>query len=328
MNELISLRHNKTLSPKQIYTEMSNTVIGQVEAKRAISVVLYLNYVGLMHKSLYPNKEPLKRPSILLAGPSGNGKTFIIQQGIKAIQKLTNSNMMPLLTVDCTALTAEGWSGPSISTYIEAHVANWRHDNTALETAIMYFDEFDKLCQPAVGTGGTDHHAQAQYSMLKLLEHTPVILESNRSAFTQTFDVSNFLFMFSGNFPEIRKNRDDNKKKGIGFHRESEHKDEQLSLHKQLQNIGLKTQLAGRISQMVEIKELTKVDLERIVRENIIPQIVELFDFMDYTIYISNETVNNVVETAVKNKTGARGLQAAMDAYVQDELFEQKIQIF
>lgn len=310
------------LSPKLIYEEMSRSIEGQEEAKRAVASILYSNYVGNVYNSV-PGRKPVKRPAMLLSGPSGNGKTYLVQKGIDAIQKILGIPIMPLITIDCANLSYGPWRGTTVADYIESFLASNRENRAYASSAILYFDEVDKLAIAATDSSGNDHNKLIQYSLLKLLEGLDVIIEGKYVGGNSVFNTSQCTFIFSGNFAERRAELDKSAKTEMGFTggtKDVSFKD--LPLSTQLQKIGFATQLAGRISQMVEIERLDEKQLEQIVRKHLLPPLIEFYGMQQYTLYISNEQIDTIVQEAIKMKTGARGLQAALDKIALEMTFE------
>lgn len=316
----------KTLSPKRIYEVLSQNVIGQVEAKREIANILFTHYVNMQYRLM--TGKSVKTSNFLLQGPSGNGKTLIINEGVRAVRSITGQDIMPLLNVDSTALHPEGWAGLNLSDVLESH----RDVNSkeAFASTVMYFDEFDKLAMPMHSSGGGDAHKQMQYAMLTLVEGTDYKIPSCGMKSGHSIDVSNFLFVFSGNFPDIRKNRDDDKKTPMGIvpleDKGKTNKDPE-DLFIQLTKAGVATQLAGRISSVVEIKPLSKVELKEVMFQLLLPKVIDVYGFMNHTLHVPYDEIDKMVNKAFDRKTGARGLQASLTEYLRDTLFEQEIQI-
>ena len=315
----------KTISPRQIFDILDKRIIGQKDAKRQLSNILFTHYTNIVYRRMTGKKA--KTSNFLLMGPSGNGKTMLINEGVKAVRELTELDIMPLLNVDSTSLHPEGWSGINISDVLEAHKEHTTRES--FKSTVMYFDEFDKLTMPMVSAGGGDTHKQMQYAMLTLIEGTDYNVGSSGHKGGSSYDVSDFLFIFSGNFPNLRKDRDD-EDKYIGFTKAEDNSvDEDLTedLFIQLTKSGLATQLAGRISSVVEIKALKHHELVDIMNQLVLPQARDMYEFMGHKLEVPSSQINSMVEKAVKRKTGARGLQASLQEYLQDTLFEQSMPV-
>lgn len=312
-----------TISPKQIFDILDSKVIGQTEAKRSIANTLFLHYVNLQYKKTFGVEKAPQNANTLIMGPSGNGKTFLITEGIKAIRQLTGQSIMPMLLVDCTNLGAGGtWAGLSLIDHIAEHVAECQNTGDDPESTVVYLDEVDKLCDNGSSPGGIDLNKQIQYTMLKALEGAPIKAPRGQN-FVKEINTANMLFVLSGNFPQVRKKTDEDKKVSIGFVDTSGAKDNKKDLVRLLQEIGMATQFAGRLGKVLSISSLTKRELCDIALMLMVPEIVKMYDFMGYTLHIPLSVVESFAEEALANKTGARGLQSAFNKYLEDTLFDQ-----
>jgi len=303
------------LSPDLIYREIEKTVIGQHEAKRTVSIALFIHYVRIF-QNLRDNMS-INKSNMLIHGPSGNGKTLLIREGCEAVKTLTRyPAILPMLEVDCTTLTSSGWQGNNIDDLIGDHYENYFGDFEPLfpKSSVIFLDEIDKLCMPAVGSGGTDFNKMTQYNLLKAVEGTRF-----KNSARHVVDTTEMLFVFAGNFPQIRKARDA-AKKGVGFqynHATNVSPDQQLALQK----AGMTTQLAGRISYVAELERLDRKDLTRVLKELIVPEKIDTWNYLDYDFKLSDYRVKLIVEEALDKKTGARGLLSAIDRHLEDEIF-------
>lgn len=313
-----------TISPQDIYNEISKTVVGQHQAKVDLSLSLYMHYINLLYKEKNCNRAGINN-NILLHGPSGNGKTFLVKTAIKAMRDLTGLPIFPLMEVDASTLTSEGWAGTSISDLLDIHIR--KVSETALPTTVVYLDEFDKLVNPAVGSGGTDHNKQTMYSLLKFIEGTDYNISSQNTRSAKNVSTEGFLFIFSGNFPYFREYEEGLNKVNIGFGTGAVPKVEELDDFSIMQKIGLVTQMAGRIGKIIRLNRLTEQELEQIIRQNIIPDVVDLLAFMEQTYHVSEDMIKQMVKTAIDRKTGARGLASALNELMKDFLFSTKVPI-
>jgi ATP-dependent Clp protease ATP-binding subunit ClpX len=200
-----------------------------------------------------------------------------------------------------------------------------RHKNK--KATILFFDEFDKICMPAVGKGGSDHNKQTQYAFLKLLESKDYAIEGHEGPGNKSVrlvDISNFLYIFGGNFEYIRKADKEKREKGtLGFVENQERKEELLneSIAAKLQENNVAREIAGRISLMASVKQLTKDQLRDILlnaKDNIYEEYQELTD-----LELSEEEIEQVLDVCIKNKTGARGLRSAIDQLVLSKMFNE-----
>jgi len=316
------IRVGETISPRKIYEEVSKTVVGQEQAKKLICNTVFMHFVRYLQ--LVSEGQTSKKSNALLMGPTGCGKTYIVREASRAIQKLTGFPICPVLEVDCTELTGRGWEGDNLSDHIKDHYKEFGGNEASFNTSIVFLDEFDKLCKPAVGSGGHDHNRLTQYNLLKLIEGTEVKMDS-KSPFASggSFNTHSILFIMAGNFSEIRRSREDSKKPSMGFSSEnSEEKSEFIDYHTELEANGMATQLVGRTPYIAELNALTSEELRIILDRYLIPELSQTWRYLRSDLVISEENKVEIVENCFKRKTGARGLQADLCKHVEDELFD------
>lgn len=309
-----------TISPKKIYEEISKTVVGQHTAKVAMSELLFMHFLRIV-ESMQTGKPITKKSNGLIMGPSGSGKTFIIREGAKAIRTLIGQDsLFDILEIDCTAMSPKGWSGDNFEDMLVdfANTVEAKREG-AFAHSIVFLDEFDKLCIPAVGSGGTDHNKNTQYSLLKAVEGTPLSVEGNKKRAGITLDTSGVLFIMAGNFQQIRRNRE---KDGhtIGF-KDGVKRAEDFDMHQQLEDGGMATQLVGRTSHIAELEYLSELDLRTILEIQVIPEYASLWKTAHKRLKISEEDKDFIVKQAFKRKTGARGLHADFARVTKDQMF-------
>ena len=313
-----------TISPKSIFDYLEERIVGQKEAKKAISNAVYMHYVRFI-QSYYEPEKSIKKSNLLLMGPSGNGKTLLVKTAAEAVSKLVGYDVCPVLEMDATSITGSGWSGHDAEDLLGSHHERCKNEDV-FHSSIVVIDEIDKLCMPAISSGGHDFNKTTQYSLLKLVEGTPLhgIKKMGRA---QDLNTNNMLFIFAGNFPQIRHKREDSKK-GIGFTYENDlDKQEDKSLHTQLEEAGMVTQLAGRISSVAELGVLNKQELKKILLELLIPDRQDTFEFMGTSFKLKAKDIDEIVEDCHKKKMGARGLEAALDAKLEDRIFNSSFSL-
>lgn len=309
---------------------MSKTVVGQNEAKKVIANTVYMHFVLTMLRAKNIKYNNI-RPVTLLTGPSGNGKTFMIKQAVEALRELVqDTSICPLLEIDCTSLTPEGFKGNNLTKILKFHKAQYKKNRFVLDSTIVYLDEFDKICTPFVTSSGEDFHKETQYNLLKAIEGGKILSETANDE-TEELNTSSYLFIMSGNFPRVRELLDQKKKPSIGFSNHNAHAGDEVTVRQALQESGMATQLAGRLTSIGAVDVLKRHQLEDILRKNIIPEIIDFYRKMDYTLVISNDMVDIVLDKCLtvdsksgkeKAKTGARALKAELEELLSDNLFE------
>ncbi len=303
-----------TISPKKIFEELSKTVIGQEEAKKTMSELMFIHFLRIINH--FEHNKPLdKKSNGLIMGPSGTGKTFIIREACKAMQTLTKAPIFNLLEIDCTSLAPRGWEGDHMVDHLADFDRKVKEDGGILDTSVVFLDEFDKLCKPAVSSKGSDHNKNVQYSLLKTIEGADLKLERT----SRVINTRPLLFILAGNFSEVRENRK-NAGKTIGF-KDGVNEYNNFDTHQELENIGMVTQLVGRTTHIGEVHNLTAVDLKTILLNQVIPEYRELWKIANSSFRVSDDDVEDIVKTAIKRKTGARGLHSDFSRVMHDRLF-------
>lgn len=293
------------ISPKLIFEEIDKKVVGQDDAKRAVSSSIFLHALRFMQESLHEGSVT-KKSNMMLLGPTGVGKTYMIREAAKAAQKLIgNNNLFPILEVDCTELTARGWTGDDISEVVKKHKSRHAFQPGAYETTIIFLDEFDKLTIPSIGTGGTDHAKNTQYNILKIMEGP-------------------MLFILAGNFAHVRHKRKENAKQSIGFGDRTEGNND-IDIYNELDKSGVATQILGRVSSIAELEQLDSKQLNTILNEHLLPEYRSLFEFIGESLRVPKKVKDSIVAKAIERKTGARGLNADLSKYIEDKLFDIEI---
>lgn len=303
------------LSPNTIYDFLDDRVVGQEDAKRTMAAA------GFLHasKTLYWRKTPKNTPSIrssnvLLMGPSGCGKTYLVQNTAEYLG-------MPYLEINSRSLSNEGYKGLALSDHFEKFYyetpATRRHN---LSHAVVFFDEFDKLC---VGTGGSPGwDASLQHSLLKALEGGTINFPDKKGSIS----TKNMMFVLGGNFEHLRNNL--RTPKSIGYNPPPP---EKLNMHTELIRSGVIQEVAGRISLIAEVTQLTKKDLKRaltLADQSIYQQYQDLYsEIFDKDLELSPYHINKILEICMAKKIGARGLHASLDEYLAEHLFEEKINL-
>ena len=311
------------LSPKMIYDELSTKIIGQDEAKKVVSNALFMHYIRYL-QTMLDNKKDLKKSNVLLMGPTGCGKTYVVREGVKAIRKLTGYPICPLLEIDCTELTPRGWEGDDISGKIKDHYKRVGENEASFNTSVVFLDEFDKLCKPAIVRSGSDHNRNTQYNLLKVMEGCTLDVVRKTpygNVLEREVDTSKMLFILAGNFSEVRENR---VKKTIGYHalEEAPVSLKEKDMLTELEKAGVVTQIIGRTPFVAELQALSLEELKAIVKEQLIPEYADTWKFMGEKLEVSEETIDTIAQKCYTRKTGARGLQSDLNKHLEEELFK------
>jgi ATP-dependent Clp protease ATP-binding subunit ClpX len=311
------------LSPKKIYEHLDKRVVGQEEAKRILSAAGFLHASKTLYwKKTYQEAPHIRSSNVLLMGPSGCGKTYMVQTMAEYLG-------MPYLEINARGLSNEGYKGMSISDHFEAfHKSYPAKDRSQLLHSVVFLDEFDKICGESGGSAGWN--TSLQHSLLKVLEGGKVDFPNSDGPFSRqnkrNISTAHMLFVIGGNFQAVRDHI--RRPKTIGFHDAEKPK---IDIHEQLIKVGMIQEIAGRISLMAEVQQLSRKDLKRALTKaenNIYQQYRLLYQEMfSKQLKLSPYQLDKIVGICMNKKIGARGLQASLDQYMINMLFEEEIDL-
>lgn len=332
------------VTPKHLYDYLNQHVIGQEEAKKIISVVVYNHYKRFcdaifgytkgMDKNPYEDVT-IEKSSSLILGPTGCGKSYMLRM-------LANYLNIPFYIQDSTSLSESGYVGDDVENAILGAFRASGGNLLATHYAIIVFDEFDKLSRKSENASITrDVGGEGvQQSLLKLVEGAIVNVPPNggRKHPEQEciqIDTSNILFFGIGAFDGIEGiiEKRLNRKTKIGFNSSNnvqtqEDKDKDLLSQvttEDLKRYGFIPELIGRFPLITHVKPLTEEQLCQILTEpknSIVKQYQKLFWIDNVDLSFENDALRLIASEAAKKKTGARSLRGVLDRTLAELMFD------
>lgn len=322
--------------PKEIKAFLDNYVIGQDRAKKLLAVSVYNHYKRINHNLSGKGKSKddeveLEKSNILLAGPTGTGKTLLA----RSIAKLLD---VPFTIVDATVLTQAGYVGEDVESILSRLLQDADYDQAKAEIGIVFIDEIDKISRKGDNPSITrDVSGEGvQQALLKLLEGNVVNVppKGGRKHPEQEFvhlDTKNILFICAGAFEGIERNiaRRLNTQV-IGFETVSKKEVDKNNLLKyisaeDLRAYGLIPEIIGRLPVVTYLDQLDEKALSSILTEPknaILKQYERLFELDGIKLEVPKNVRDLIVKTAIKNKLGARGLRSICEKIFDDAMYE------
>lgn len=324
----------KIPSPKEIKDILDEYVIGQENAKKALSVAVYNHYKRIAHEEeADENDVEIQKSNILLLGATGCGKTLLAS----TLAKILN---VPFAIADATTLTEAGYVGEDVENILLKLIQAADGDIQKAQKGIIYIDEIDKITRKSENPSITrDVSGEGvQQALLKIVEGTVASVppQGGRKHPHQELlqiDTSNILFICGGAFEGLEKIiKERTGKNAIGFG-SSIQSEKEVSRYEILEELlpqdllkfGLIPEFIGRLPIIATLKELDREALIKIAVEPknaLIKQYQKLFELDNVELEFDREALELIVDKAIERETGARGLRSIIEDIMRDIMFE------
>lgn len=321
-------------TPRELFEQLSEHVVGQEEAKRALSVAVYNHYKRVsLGESADSGDVELAKSNIMLLGPTGSGKTLLAQT-------LARTLKVPFAIADATTLTEAGYVGEDVENILLKLITAADFDISRAEVGIIYIDEIDKVARKAENLSITrDVSGEGvQQALLKIVEgcEASVPPQGGRKHPQQELihiDTTNILFILGGAFvglPDIIAERVGKTSIGFGSDMPESKRAADAELLSQvlpedLHKFGMIPEFVGRIPVITALKELSEADLVRVLTEPknaLVKQYTVMFKYEDSDLVFEDDALIAIAEKAIEHQTGARGLRSICEKALMDVMYE------
>jgi len=310
------------VTPRRIFEQLDQYVVGQRHAKEVLAIAAY-NHLKRIEYLKFGGEVSIRKSNILMIGPSGSGKTYLARTLARILD-------VPFAYNDATAFTEAGYYGEDVEVAIGRLLHATSQNVDAAENGIVFIDEIDKIARrgsgPRTGTGQRDIGGEGvQQSLLKILEGEKLFVPQNVTAHWNKYDyveidISNILFICAGSFSDMEEHTDG---RSVGFFDAPEPARRGVS-SEDLVKYGFLPELLGRLPVRVELQELTPADLVAILtepREAMIPEYQRLCALDQIQLEFSRDALFAIAEAALEQKLGARALRAILEKVLHPILF-------
>ncbi len=312
------------LKPRQLKKRLDDYVIGQDNAKIALSVAVYNHY-----KRIYLNMNNVEKSNIMILGPTGVGKSYLAENLARILK-------LPFYSTDVTSITEAGYVGDDVESIIKGLILAADGDIEKAQTGMVYLDEIDKIKKGQTSDKDVSGEG-AQHALLKIIGSKMINVQpsyKNPDAKPISFNLRNVLFISGGAFPGLdeiisQTERADCSRSGFTADIKSKIKTLETYVTKprpeHLIQFGIIPEFVGRFPVRVVLNDLSENDLTRILTEPkdaIIAQYQTLFEAEGKTLKFTQPSLKAIAQEASKVKSGARGLRSVLEDVLIPIMFD------
>jgi ATP-dependent Clp protease ATP-binding subunit ClpX len=305
------------LNPSKLKQELDRYVVGQEEAKKIISVAV-CNHM----KRIEANNDLLEKTNILILGPTGCGKTFLMSTIAKFLK-------VPMVIVDATNFTQVGYVGEDVSNILKKLYMASNGDLEKCKKGIVYVDEIDKVMAKTSSHGDRDAAGTGvQQNFLKLMEGgTQTIKLPTRDGGMQEIeiDTKDILFVFGGAFVGIDAKKEKTVSIGFGSSKTEPEPIDKPITQDDIVKYGFIPEFVGRVPIVVKMNELSRDNLKDILigtDKSILKQYQHMFMMDKIKASFDDSLINEIIDNSVEKHMGARGLRGTIEKDIMNLMFE------